>query len=267
MDNHILAQVHFLPTEETNPTLVKILHLPQKNKFYSHVAGGEFRRALQMGHKPYHLYFTSDEETKENDCVLHESTNNIIFPARKEDLGRYNHFGSYKKIIATTDSSIYEQTYDIAVKSIRPPAKIPNDFIEFFVKEYNKNRKIEELWLEQTTVALCNQRFYESEYKHDWFTIGKEYTVVFKGPFDKLYVENDCGAEVAINKEWFTFTDKLKLNSDGSVVWKIKEEKIYTREELITIANNYGKECYREGFTGEIRTTIDEWINKKHPKT
>ena len=34
-------------------------------KLVKHLAGGQFRTYLQLGFKPQHLYFLSDEEIKE----------------------------------------------------------------------------------------------------------------------------------------------------------------------------------------------------------
>ncbi len=227
MNNHILAQVHLVPTSDNGAVWIGRNTL---NLYKQGEGEANFNDA-----NPKHLYFTSDEEIKEEfpQIVLEKLTTGLWEPFQLDNVNDIDR-DNQRRIIATTDTKLW--------LAIGITGTIPNNFIEFYVKEYNKGNKIEKLWLEQTTIALYNQRFYE-------------------------YVENDCEVEIAINKEWFTFTDKLKLNSDGSVIWKIEEEKMYTREELVIIANDYGKECYREGFTGEIRTTIDEWINQKYPKS
>ena len=84
----IKAKVHLLATDNDNPTQVSIMKLPQKNKLYSHAAGGEFRRGLQMGHHPQHLYFTTDEEIKEGDWRLYYITGKVR-KTTKEDLEQY----------------------------------------------------------------------------------------------------------------------------------------------------------------------------------
>jgi len=78
MRTTIKANVHLLATDNDNPTQVSIMRLPQKNKLYSHVAGGEFRKGLQMGHQPQHLYFTTDEEIKEGDFAFREERGEIM---------------------------------------------------------------------------------------------------------------------------------------------------------------------------------------------
>ena len=118
---------------------------------------------------PYHLYFLSDEEIKEGDWFIRKNEIHKCFKIHPQDIEfkptkdsvycGVNTFWNKqfcKKIIATTDKSIYKPTttmsadsFDQIVYSSKEYLPKPSqDFIEVFVQEYNTGRKIEEVMIE-----------------------------------------------------------------------------------------------------------------------
>jgi hypothetical protein len=100
------------------------------------------------GVKTFHLYFLSDEEIEEGDWCIALDTN-IVFKAGALDMNGINKFKHiYKKIIATTDSSL---TIDSSNWGAIAQVKLPQpsqSFLEVFVTEYNKGNQIKEVLVE-----------------------------------------------------------------------------------------------------------------------
>lgn len=109
---------------------------------------------------PQHLYFTSNEEIKEGDWFLHSTlADNSIHkcigrPAEQNVIGDDNmdYFkGFCKKIIATTDKSLYNEILPfepmerIQYKYLPEPSK---EFLEVYVKAYNEGDQITDVLIE-----------------------------------------------------------------------------------------------------------------------
>lgn len=161
MKTEIKAKVHLLATDNDNPTQVSIMRLPQKNKLYSHVAGGEFRKGLQMGHQPQHLYFTTDEEIKEGDWFICTPTTKAAPSLHKcgNPTGSVKYvdttagFGLFKnlcrKIVATTNPELWtEHTVRLGAINYKQIPKIDIPFIEAYIKAYNEGNQITQVFLE-----------------------------------------------------------------------------------------------------------------------
>jgi hypothetical protein len=62
---------------------------------------------------------------------------------------------------------------------------------------------------------------------------------------------------------------KLKLNPDGTIIWKLKEEKMYTRQEVEKIAfdsYDYGFDEGLDHMEWSKGARFYEWFNKKYPE-
>jgi hypothetical protein len=102
-----------------------------------------------FGAKPYELYIISSEEIKEGDWVL---CNNNIKQINSNNIAD-KFIENWKKIIATTDSSLklYEgeiveesSGFKLKIKNIYLP-QIPQAFIEYFISEYNKGKIVDKV--------------------------------------------------------------------------------------------------------------------------
>lgn len=100
-----------------------------------------------------YLYIISDDEIKAGDWYYAIDTK-VMGKARENDVngvfkGQYKH--TYKKIVATTDSSLSVQINKpekISNRIFEQLPSIPQSFIDRFVSEYNKGNKIEEVMVE-----------------------------------------------------------------------------------------------------------------------
>ena len=248
MRTTIKAKVHLLATDNDNPTQVSIMRLPQKNKLYSHVAGGEFRKGLQMGHQPQHLYFTTDEEIKEGDWFICTPTTKAAPSLHKcgNPTGSVKYvdttagFGLFKnlcrKIVATTNPELCLKLKDsfpnkeaaVIYWNIPPIPKIDIPFVEAYIKVYNEGSPITEVLIEQEKVY---QQYEEPK------------GVFNKNP-DKLV---------------------LKLKSNGSVIVHPVTKKTYTRQEVIQIL------CTLKSYlvppeTIVFRDDLRKWLDNNYPE-
>lgn len=102
-----------------------------------------------------HLYFLSDEEIKVGDWWYNSSTG-LIFQVSSDNVAMYNQNSNMdrtglKKIIATTDKSLGEIPNSIPGFNFPDKLGLPQpsqQFIEIFVKEYNKGNIITEVMVE-----------------------------------------------------------------------------------------------------------------------
>lgn len=108
-------------------------------------------RRLNTWHKPQHLYFVSEDKVNEGDwCVqMVSGTPTKVVKVNKSDL---IHVEFYKKIISTTDRTLKTDydgkspitTYWGGVEL----HKIPQEFIERFINDFNKGNVITEVNIE-----------------------------------------------------------------------------------------------------------------------
>lgn len=180
-----------------------------------------------------HLYITSNDEIKEGDWVF-DPIGNRVAQIREVSKKGYN-FGA-KKIIATTDSSLWEHDDTVPYPKTRPALpQISQEFIEYFVEEYNKGNII-------TKVLI--------EYKED-----VEQTKVknSKIPFSvsKYHPDNSIYTPV--------------INPDNTINIKSVEVKMYSREEVIKLMNksiDIGYNYCKNDRPVHTRTFIDKWIEE-----
>ncbi len=90
-----------------------------------------------------HIYILSDEEINEGDWCLHSLDKKPIKCEDIQSVDEMTRYG-YKKIIATTDSSLTYLTDDFRMrgkvsKSLPQPKK---DFLEKYIIEYNRGNRI-----------------------------------------------------------------------------------------------------------------------------
>ena len=146
------AKVVMLPTNEK-----ALIHFgtPKNNLRYTRL----YKDSIH--HKYQHLYITSDDEIKEGDWC-YDKVHQYIVRISKELLGNY----LYKKIIATTDSSleviVAEGPFATISKTLPQPSQ---SFIEVFVRKYNKGNIITDVlveyeeiktWCNDGKVCVCN---------------------------------------------------------------------------------------------------------------
>ncbi len=98
-----------------------------------------------------HIYILSDEEIKEGD-YRYSSIQNNIAKANSTDIstGYYTNNTAYKKTIATTDSSL-NPTGNAGIIAHAFKEEIPQpspQFLEVFVREYNKGNTITSVMVE-----------------------------------------------------------------------------------------------------------------------
>lgn len=113
-------------------------------------------------HRLQHLYITSDDEIKEGDKVLifnNEGNIKIFSPKICSTVAKSMNLSNkdsdptqhkYKKIIATTDTSLYinaifEQDMHMYQKGLPQPS---DKFIQAYIDAYNKGEKIEKVLVE-----------------------------------------------------------------------------------------------------------------------
>jgi hypothetical protein len=142
-----------------------------------------------------HLYVLSDEEIQMGDLYLDDTKQ--IRKSTTSDKEYWNIRKGYKKIIATTDSSLFGPFIEPYPEGVTNPVpSLPQSFIELFVEEYNRSNFIKEIHVD----------------------------------YDKIIGENYIG-EFSTDED---FEYKLKINSKNEITISIIKEH-YTREEVITL--------------------------------
>jgi len=224
--NTIKVQVHLIATDKDYPSLGQLI-LSKGNNLLGQK--GEYSVTDEM--IPQHLYFTNSEEIKEGDWHINLLNNSIEKASKnvaanwKSNMSYNNETrflrNDYKKIVATTNPELWG--LHVEVKEAFYPfgiPKIPQSFISSYIKRYNENNSIKEVWLEQS---------------------------------------NMDGIMSSVNKKYHT---QLKLTPDGEVIVVPKEEKIYTREELIQACMDFRS---AGGDIRNMRPLDKEWFDKNYP--
>lgn len=203
----IKAKVHMLPTEDS---MSSPFYVDKHNNIY------EWGEDLKASGTPQHLYITTDEEIKEGDWYLAtiishngEEIKPLQWsvgskPCAEQPLG--------VKIIATTDDLVTGKVHIGILAGTTDGftetyvSKIPQDFIE----EYCKAGGIDKVLVEYTACDRCN--------------------VV-----DVACGKVDCRA---------TRNGYPKLNQDGTLDVSLVEEKMYSREEVVSLM----EDAYDTGY-------------------
>ena len=162
----------------------------------------------------YELYITSNEEMKEGYYGL-SALNEVVL------IGKLYDKSLYKKIIATTDTSLRRMgddgIVDIALEL--EISYIPESFIKYFIEEYNKGNVITKAMVE------CN---YE--------------------------LSNDEDEQGNLIPDIY-----LKINSDNTInIKSIKDS--WNREEHIANIKAFAKEFVANTDTAYKQADIDKWI-------
>jgi len=151
----------------------------------------------RMIEKPIFLYFLSDEKIKKEDIWLYDNNNKIIVNKNKvyEEFTANKFF--YNKIIATTDSSLTKTPFkilkDLKFHQLPQPSL---QFLEVFVKEYNKGNVIKEVLVEYER-GWAQQQYSEVNIEYHQLKIDKNNTVTIKRVKDSWNREEVCQLIIA----------------------------------------------------------------------
>ena len=224
----IKAKVHMLPTEPSDTAIV-----------------WSFAKRFE----PFHLYFTTDEEIKDNDHFMSAFYSYPLQNTKewreqqKEQSGEYPDLSDLKhhKIIATTDPNISKIGYQsgklYGVPSIegtkfedtRLPV-IPQDFIE----EYCKAGGIDEVLVEYKEYIKCT---------------------------NCNLTEEDCECNVSYTQDLIGI-DRVKLNPDNTIIIHPVEEKIYSLDDIKQILVDYSNDLLSQKYWGSSADVINKWIEE-----
>lgn len=168
----------------------------------------------------HHLYLTSNEEIKEGDWRINLETNHIDQTSKDsaEVLKLIPKDKSpFGKIVATTNPELWSR--------VDPD---PN------WKDDGRNGHIP--WIPKIPDSLI------------------QYFVEMQGNVKEVMVEYEDGVEYNTRHRVTETVNKLKLNSDGTIIWSKVEQKMYTREEVEKMMLQYNTDD--EGLCSK------DWITK-----
>lgn len=149
------CQVVMLSTEKASGLLLG-------SKLYNKIGNNYWEtKELDYSVKRQHLYFLSDDKTKEGDWVKHGLVD-LIYQVNKDNL-EATLYNKCKKIIATTDSSlkllpVKSKDWDETPRSLPQPSP---QFIEKYIEEYNKGNIITECMVEYILNEAGNYREFD----------------------------------------------------------------------------------------------------------
>jgi len=212
---------------------------------------------------PQHLYILSDEEIKEGDYYIHSgiehntkkqyhTLNQCYKPLRQVDLkwlvdGMYA--SNCKKVIATTDSSLWLNDDTVPYPKTKTLPQIPQQFIEHYIGEYNKNNVINKILVEVNV-----------KYKH-YYKTGEIMSSLSEVPdFNSHNMKCERVEKITI----------LKLNQNNEISILTEQEKItYTEaaknEERIFNASMMNKK--QETVEEAAKNTTNKYINEREKQT
>lgn len=204
-----------------------------------------------------HLYVLNNEEIKEGDLVHYEGTittvrsrgtvsHTVFIRTEYEPVEVYKSF--CKKVIATTNPALYPKNLQDIVNG--PIGKLPTDFIQAFIKQYNAGTPIEEILVEY----VVPDRGVSLE------TIAEVYAVGLRNEpnynYNRLFEER----MIELQQEYKT----LKLRPDGSIIIHPVKERVFTRADM--------DKAYEFGFRNGIVYDMPEhtnsygaWMDENYP--
>ncbi len=233
------AQIHLIATDSKGPialvnsgTQLILTEVPAYQK--------NIDKGIEDGTiKPQHLYITIDEEIKEGDWFIANQAPRLCIKVEKDtkypfvtlqDGEEISHFWTWKtKIVATTNSELWWQGLRNEADSVRKPLIPPihQSFIDIFINSYNKGEIIKEVVLEIEIIDKTKE----------WSN--------FNNPLINL-------------------KEQLKLNFDGSVIIKLKEDETKLKQ-LAELLESRGVRKYLNindfGYS-QIERDIVELFNK-----
>lgn len=199
------CKVHLLPTDKEGKLR---LNNNGKLSFEPHIKGLSYDGLI---HTYQHLYITSDEKIEEGDWMFHKLDKHPI-KFDGDNSGRFPY--GYKKIISSTDKSL----------NLPQPSQ---EFIEVFIREWNKDNKIEDVLVEYELNIPENA----NKFPH------------FKVEVVRCVWEEDY---------------RLKINPKDNTITIRKVKDSWSREEVISLIKKYSKEaCGQPWFD-----TDDKWIEE-----
>lgn len=183
-----------------------------------------------------HLYFTSDEDIKDNfkgfaivtvrdDTRIHYLVEVIVTEKNqcycKGDRKFSFKYYSVKPIIAATDTSLKIHEFDKGVfKDLEYSLPQPSQqFIEQWIEEYNKGNTIIDIKVQYETRNISDYRGF------------------------------------------FNFQKILKVNPDNTINIKLPQPIIYTKEEVIKLIHSICSEMYKRGIIYSP-TSVDNWLKE-----
>lgn len=221
---------------------VKVVLLNTQNDDFKLQLSGFNILSKDNGGQRKHLYFISDDKIKEGDKVLDGLGNIGIFEGYEEQpewvLVKYKKglcsedLKNIKKIIATTDTSLSQTKADDARPMIFIP-QLPQQFIKYYIEEYNKGNIITDVLVEYEPQSYSN-RFEDGKSIGDSETWGKRLS--------------------------------LKVNTKDNTITIKQIKDSWNREELILLLNEmydigYNNCAFHETNKGK-EINPDKWIEE-----
>lgn len=162
-----------------------------------------------------HLYILSDDEIEEGDWY---ENNGVIFiaDARFDEGNNPNQIKYNKKIIATTDDSLYRVEWDLAsprpaIKRVRLP-QLSKSFIENYATAYNAGKAITDVMVEYGYIINKSMGHFHQTREY-FLKVNRNNTITIRSAKDSWS-----------RKEVLDIIDKC---------WGYKNESIQTKEEWI----------------------------------
>lgn len=159
------AKVVMLPTKKAENCL--LISIIQGKLFYEK---GYFTQEYlkEVNKKSFHLYILSDDRIKEGDWI---SDKDGIYQFNNTSAKKFLEIGGYKKIIATTDSSLEIEGNCSCMKPesggcYQCNKKLPQpsqSFIEKFVERYNQGNPITEVMVEYDEIINCPENSFRKD--------------------------------------------------------------------------------------------------------
>ena len=205
------CKVVMLPTKEKSDIFIGKTHsvLHYKNN----IPDEEFKSYQ-------HLYIISDDGIKKGDYIYCTITNII-------EIDKYNHddlIRDWKKVIATTDSSLWRPSHKYASDVILLPQP-SQQFIEKFIEEYNRGNVITDVLIEYELIS--NEEYFGN-------TVNPDYDVPY-------------------------FDEKLKINPKDNTITIKKVKDSWSREEVIEFGNKVKEYCKNGWKSDSLHRVFFEW--------
>ena len=198
-----------------------------------------------------HLYIISDDEIKEGDWVyennLNTETNIYQVYKRNNKLGIFRFRNVFvelsksncKKIIATTDTSLIEESRLMRECYSLKIGQPSQQFIQKYIEEYNKGNVI-------TDVLV-------------------EYENIYIDAFDTVIIQHEKDTDSYLKQCKF-ISSNLKINPKDNTITIKKVKDSYTREEVIELCKQaFIDGTYSGGFGPNEKTINNEtekWIEE-----
>jgi hypothetical protein len=241
-----------------------------------------------------HLYILSNDEIKESDYQICIDPNNPHYNLISQKPNNAVNSGAYKKIIATTDSSLKLNSVKIPVSSdftleqisenMPCLPQIPQQFIEHFINEYNKgnviskvlievNPELSELFKFQLTKGYLNKYGWYYSYSHsfdknkDTYYTDKEGEKYLKNGGSKKLKElkfliTEYKHDKNLIKESKPYHSGLKVNSSNEISI-LTEQQTFNLDinELSDLLNKFATYTLINADE-DIRLSTRDWIEQ-----